>query len=77
MNHEGTTAQSRRRIAPIPAGRSEAASIVVDAAFTDHPYLGQGLLESVFEQCRSHELTGRGLQFQRRVVLPIRVLVPL
>ena len=37
-----------------------------------HRALGPGLLESAYEQCLCHELTLRGLAFERQVDLPIR-----
>lgn len=36
-----------------------------------HNGLGPGLLEKVYEVCFCHELTKRGLQYQRQVNLPI------
>ena len=44
---------------------------IVDAAYTAHKNLGPGLLEKVYEICFCHELTKRGLQFQRQVDFPI------
>lgn len=46
-------------------------NLVVDAAFNVHKNLGPGLLESVYEVCLCHELTKRGLKFQRQARLPI------
>jgi GxxExxY protein len=48
------------------------ASLVVDAAFQVHKHLGPGLLESVYETCLCHELTLRGVAFERQVALPLR-----
>ena len=54
------------------SGRDEAiAKKIVDAAYTVHKNLGPGLLEKVCEVCFCHELTKRGLQYQRQVNLPI------
>jgi len=47
------------------------AELVVDAAYTVHRQLGPGLLEKVYEVCFCHELTKRGLRFQRQVSVPI------
>ena len=47
------------------------ARIVVDAAYSVHSKLGPGLLESVYEICLVHELSKRGVTFQRQVHLPI------
>jgi GxxExxY protein len=71
MNHEGTQTQSGAQREVIPVETEEVASTIVDAAFTVHLTLGPGLLESVYEQCLAYELTERGLQFQRQIVLPI------
>lgn len=45
---------------------------IVDAAFTVHKILGPGLLERIYEVCFCHELSKRGLKFQRQVDIPIR-----
>jgi GxxExxY protein len=45
---------------------------VLDCAMAVHSGLGPGLLESVYEACMFYELTRRGLEVQRQVVLPIR-----
>jgi GxxExxY protein len=47
------------------------ARTIVDAGFSVHKMLGPGLLESAYEHCLAHELSGRGLTTQRQVVLPI------
>ena len=44
---------------------------IVDAAYTVHKDLGPGLLERVYEVCFCHELTKRGLTWQRQVAIPI------
>ena len=44
---------------------------IVDAAYTVHKKLGPGLLEKVYEVCFCHELTKRGLQYQRQIDFPI------
>src|SRR3990172_7066135 len=44
---------------------------IVDTAYTVHKKLGPGLLEKVYEVCFCHELSKRGLQFQRQVDIPI------
>lgn len=45
--------------------------MIVDAAYTVHKNLGPGLLEKVYEICFCHELSKRGLNYQRQ--LPIRI----
>jgi GxxExxY protein len=44
---------------------------IVDAALQVHRTLGPGLLESVYEQCLTCELTARGLSVVRQVVVPV------
>lgn len=44
---------------------------IVDAAYTVHRNLGPGLLEHIYEVCFCHELSKRGLSFQRQVSVPI------
>ncbi len=43
----------------------------VDAAFAVHRALGPGLLESVYDQCPSLELTSRGLSVQNQILVPV------
>jgi len=44
---------------------------IVDAAYSVHKNLGPGLLEKVYEVCFCHELSKRGLKYQRQVDIPI------
>jgi len=44
---------------------------LVDAAYTVHKKLGPGLLEKVYEVCFCHELSKRGLSYQRQLEVPI------
>jgi GxxExxY protein len=46
--------------------------IVIGAAIEVHRELGPGLLESAYEECLCHELSLRGIAFQRQVELPVR-----
>jgi GxxExxY protein len=50
---------------------SEVTGAVIGAAIEVHRALGPGLLESVYESCLAHELTLRGIEFQRQVDLPV------
>lgn len=50
----------------------EIATEIVDAAYSVHADLGPGLLESVYEDCLSFELSDGGLEFERQLVLPIK-----
>lgn len=43
---------------------------IVNAAFTVHKNLGPGSLEKVYEICFCHELSKRGLKYQRQVEIP-------
>ncbi len=47
------------------------ATQIVDAAYTVHKKLGPGLLEKVYEVCFCHELSKKGLEYQRQVDFPI------
>lgn len=44
---------------------------VIGAAIEVHKHLGPGLLESAYEVCLAHELSTRGLVFERQKPLPI------
>jgi len=67
MNHQGTEPPRT----PIPAETNLVAQQIVDAAFAVHSTLGPGLLESIYEVCLCHELTKRGLNFKRKLSLPV------
>ncbi len=49
----------------------ELTSAIIGAAIAVHRELGPGLLESAYEECLCHELTLRGLKFERQVPLPV------
>lgn len=59
-------------IEPIPDATEEVGRKVVDAIFALHKNLGPGAVERVYCLCLAHELTKRGLKFQRELRLPIR-----
>ncbi len=44
---------------------------IIGAAIEVHRALGPGLLESAYEECLCHELSLRGLSFQRQLDLPV------
>jgi GxxExxY protein len=44
---------------------------IIGAAIEVHKAIGPGLLESVYEECLSHELKLRGLRFERQLVVPV------
>jgi GxxExxY protein len=45
--------------------------MIIGAAIEVHRNTGPGLMESVYEECLSYELSQLGLSFQRQVRLPI------
>jgi GxxExxY protein len=51
--------------------RDPITAAVIGAAIEVHRELGPGLLESVYEQCLSYELTLRSIEHQRQFPLPI------
>ena len=51
---------------PVSAELDQLAKSVVDAAYKVHSSLGPGLLESLY-----HELSRRGIRFQRQLNLPV------
>src|SRR4051794_9663481 len=61
MEHEGEK-----------AGRYEDGSEEIIAACMEvHSHLGPGLLESAYERCLCHELSLRGVVFERQRALPL------
>ncbi len=50
---------------------NEITTKVIGAAIEVHRSLGPGLLESVYEECLSHELRMRGISFERQKPLPV------
>jgi len=44
---------------------------ILGAAIEVHKALGPGLLESAYEECLCHELSLRGLRFQRQIKVPV------
>ncbi len=50
---------------------SEVAREIVNCAYLVHRELGAGLLEHVYEVCFCHELTKRGIEWQRQVPYPL------
>ena len=52
---------------PLSKREESIAKKIVDAAYIVHKILGPGLLEKVYEVCFCHELSKRGLKYQRQV----------
>lgn len=50
----------------------ELSHLIIGAAIEVHRELGPGLLESAYEECLCHELSMRGVRFQRQLELPVR-----
>jgi GxxExxY protein len=50
---------------------NEIRGAVVDSAIRVHMALGPGLLESVYEACRVHELRKRGIRTASQLPLPV------
>jgi GxxExxY protein len=44
---------------------------IIGAAIEVHRQLGPGLLESAYEECLAHELTRRGISFERQKPIPV------
>jgi GxxExxY protein len=44
---------------------------IIALAIEVHRHTGQGLLESVYEQCLCYELQRAGLPFERQVAIPV------
>jgi len=44
---------------------------IIGAAIAVHGELGPGLLEAVYEECLSHELTSRNVVFERQKPIPV------
>ena len=50
---------------------NEISGIIVDSSIKIHKQLGPGLLESVYEEILSYELTREGLSCKRQVGIPV------
>jgi GxxExxY protein len=57
---------------PIPAEDEKLAHQIIGAAIEAHRLLGPGFLESVYARAMSHELTLRGIAFEREKELVVR-----
>ena len=54
-----------------PMTDNELTHEIIGAAIEVHKRLGPGLLESTYEECLCHELTQRGMQFERQKPVPV------
>ncbi len=50
---------------------NEIAAIIVDTSLDIHRHLGPGLLENAYEAVLAHELSIRGISFERQVQVPL------
>lgn len=64
MNHRDTENTENTERDPI-------SSSVIGAAIEVHRILGPGLLESAYEECLCHEVSLRGIAFERQLALPV------
>lgn len=55
----------------IPDEVEKLATVAVDAAFAVHSELGPGLLESAYQACFVHELSLRGIGYQKELPVPL------
>jgi GxxExxY protein len=65
MIHHGDT-EARSKLL-----HEELTELVIGAAIEVHKALGPGLLESAYEECLCHELSLRGISFERQLPLPV------
>ena len=70
LSHENSKLH-KEKFQPLTKSVEKIASLVVDSAYTVHQNLGPGLLEKVYEVCFCHELSKRGLVYERQVDIPI------
>jgi GxxExxY protein len=49
----------------------ELTSEIIGAAIEVHRVLGPGLLESAYQECLAHELTVRGIPYEREKPMPV------
>ncbi len=70
QKHEDTK-YHKKKFEPIPYEVEKIGKGIVDSAYTVHKKLDPGLLEKVYEICFCHELSKRGLNYQRQKDIPI------
>ena len=59
------------RFEPISPELELVGKLIVDSAYTVHKNLGPGLLEKIYEACFCHELSKRGVKFERQKEISI------
>jgi GxxExxY protein len=70
-NHQDTKSHQKDIFKPVPIELDIIGKKIVDSAYCVYKNLGPGLLEKVYEICFCHELTKRGLNYQRQVDIPV------
>ena len=55
----------------IPMTDNELTHEIIGSAIEVHKNLGPGLLESTYEECLCHELSQRGIPFERQKPIPV------
>jgi GxxExxY protein len=60
-----------KKFIPISQELESIGKEIVDSAYKVHSQLGPGLLEKVYEVCFCHELSKKGLAFERQLSIPI------
>lgn len=75
LGNHGSAAEGAEEAASLPAAVDVPDDVVtraiIGSAIKAPKALGPGLLESVSQVCRAHELNKRGIPFQREVSLPV------
>jgi GxxExxY protein len=71
IHHGVTEGTEKKRGKKVMLVLEELTGEICAAAIEVHRHLGPGLLESAYEQCLCHELSTRGIGFQRQVPLPV------
>jgi GxxExxY protein len=71
LKHQNTKSH-KKQFEPLSGEIENIGSLIVNAAYSVHKYLGPGLLEKVYELCFCYELKENGLYVQRQVEIPIK-----
>jgi GxxExxY protein len=59
------------RINDLPEEINKTTEAIVDSAYKVHSKVGPGLLENVYEACLAHELSVRGIRFEKQKPIPV------
>ncbi len=65
------TIKDEKYYKPIPNDLNKIGKEIVDAAYKVHKNLGPGLLEKIYEVCFCHELSKKGIDFERQTGISI------